>query len=95
MPGKVRTITVTSKGQVTLSSAARKQLGLQKGAALREIVIGNCLILMPQNELADQIRQRAQHALRNAGVSIDELTEELERSKEERFNTEFPDLASG
>ena len=56
---RVKTITMTSKGQVTLSSAARKQLGLEKGATLMEVVVGNCVILMPQNEVADQIRRRA------------------------------------
>lgn len=92
---RVKTITMTSKGQVTLSSAARKQLGLEKGATLMEVVVGNCVILMPQNEVADQIRRRAQKALDKAGVTVDELKQESEQLKTERFNSDFPDLPAG
>ncbi len=90
---QVKTVTMTGEGQVTLSSAVRKQLGLEKGATLKEVVVGNCVILMPQNEVADQIRRRAQMALHNAGVTVEELKLDIERLKEERFNKQFPDLA--
>jgi bifunctional DNA-binding transcriptional regulator/antitoxin component of YhaV-PrlF toxin-antitoxin module len=74
---RVKTVTMTSKGQVTLSSAARKQLGVDKGATFMEVVVGNCVILMVQNEIAAEIRQRAQQALINAGTTVDELKDEI------------------
>lgn len=90
---KVKSVSVSSKGQITLSSHARKQLGLEKGSTLMEVVVGNCVILMPQNQVLEQVRSRAQEALQMSGVSIDELNAEVERLKAERFAKEYPDLA--
>ncbi|MGI0133802.1 MAG: AbrB/MazE/SpoVT family DNA-binding domain-containing protein [Candidatus Micrarchaeaceae archaeon] len=90
---KVKTVSVSSKGQITLSSHARKQLGLEKGSTLMEVVVGNCVILMPQNQVLEQVRKRAQAALQKSGVTIDEINTEVERLKAERFAEQFPDLA--
>lgn len=90
---KVKSVSVSSKGQITLSSHARKQLGLEKGSTLIEVVVGNCVILMPQNQVLEQVRSRAQEALHKSGASIDELNAEVERLKAERFAKEYPDLA--
>jgi len=90
---KVKSVSVSSKGQITLSSYARKQLGLEKGSTLMEVVVGNCVILMPQNEVLDQLRARAQAALASSGVTVDDLNAEVERLKAERFAREYPDLA--
>ena len=46
----------------------------------------------PANEKLDEIRKSAQAALQKAGVTVDELLEEVERVKEERFAKEHPDL---
>lgn len=90
---KVKTVSVSSKGQITLSSHARKQLGLEKGSTLMEVVVGNCVILMPQNQVLEQVRRSAQAALRESGVTIDELNAEVEQLKAERFAEQYPDLA--
>ena len=83
---------MSSKGQITLSSHARKQLGLGKGSTLMEVVVGNCVILMPQNQVLEQIRKRAQAALQKAGTSIDEINAEVERLKDQRLAEQYPDL---
>lgn len=90
---KVKSVSVSSKGQITLSSHARKQLGLEKGSTLMEVVVGNCIILMPQNQVLEQVRRRAQEALKKSGVSIDEINAEVERLKAKRFAEQYPDLA--
>lgn len=90
---KVKSVSVSSKGQITLSSHARKQLGLEKGSTLMEVVVGNCIILMPQNQVLEQVRRRAQEALKKSGVSMDEINAEVERLKSERFAEQYPDLA--
>ncbi len=90
---KVRSVSVSSKGQITLSSHARKQLGLEEGSTLTEVVVGNCVILMAQNQALEQIRSRAQAALEKSGASIDDINAEVERLKAERFAEQFPDLA--
>jgi bifunctional DNA-binding transcriptional regulator/antitoxin component of YhaV-PrlF toxin-antitoxin module len=91
---KLRSVTLSSKGQVTLSSRARQQLGIGPGATLMEIVVGNCVILMPENRLLSDAMKLAQQSLQESGVSMDELNAEIERLKAERFAKEYPDLAS-
>lgn len=91
--GRLRSVTLSSKGQVTLSSKARQQLGLTPGATLMELVVGSCVILMPENRLLSDAMKRAQQALQECGVSMDELNAEVERLKAERFAKEYPDLA--
>ncbi|MCC7529091.1 MAG: AbrB/MazE/SpoVT family DNA-binding domain-containing protein [Candidatus Melainabacteria bacterium] len=91
---KLRSVTLSSKGQVTLSSRARQQLGIGPGATLMEIVVGSCVILMPENRLLSDAMKLAQQSLQESGVSMDELNAEIERLKAERFAREYPDLAS-
>jgi bifunctional DNA-binding transcriptional regulator/antitoxin component of YhaV-PrlF toxin-antitoxin module len=91
---KLRSVTLSSKGQVTLSSRARQQLGIAPGATLMEIVVGSCVILMPENRLLSDAMKLAQQSLHESGVSMDELNAEIERLKAERFAKEYPDLAS-
>jgi len=91
--GKVKSVTMTSKGQVTLSSKTRKKLGLEKGATFLEVLVGNCVLLVPEDKVLADIMTRAQEAIKDAGVTSDDLLEEVERLKAERFAKEYPDLA--
>ena len=94
MPSRLRSVTLSSKGQITLSRNARKQLGVEKGATLMELVVGNCVIYLPEDRILSEAMKGAREALARAGVTVNELQDEIERLKEERFNKEFPDLAS-
>lgn len=90
---KVKSVTMTSKGQVTLSSKTRKKLGLEKGATFLEVLVGNCVLLVPEDKVLADIMARAHEALKDAGVTSDDLLQEVERLKAERFAKEYPDLA--
>ena len=89
---RVKSITVTSKGQVTLSSTARKQLGIEKGTTLIEVIVGNCLVLLPENRITMQLRHEAAAALKQAGVSVDDLKNEADRIAQERLAERYPGL---
>ena len=91
---KLRSVTLSSKGQITLSSKARQQLGIAPGSTLMEIVVGSCVILMPENRLLSDAMKHAQQSLHESGISREELNAEIERLKAERFAQEFPDLVS-
>jgi bifunctional DNA-binding transcriptional regulator/antitoxin component of YhaV-PrlF toxin-antitoxin module len=90
---KVKSVTMTSKGQVTLSSKTRKTLGLEKGATFLEVLVGNCVLLVPEDKVLSDIMLRAQEAIKDAGITSDDLLQEVERAKAERFAKEYPDLA--
>ncbi len=89
----VKSVTMTSKGQVTLSSKIRKKLGFDKGATFIEVLIGNCVLLVPEDRVLSGIMARAQETLKDAGVSAKELLTEVEEVKTERFAKRYPKLA--
>ena len=89
---KMRSLTITSKGQVTISARARKLLGLDKGDHLIELVIGNCVILMPENRVLNEATRQAHKALNSAGVTVEELLKEAEQLKEDNFIEKYPKL---
>ena len=88
----IRSLTVTSKGQVTLSASARKLLGIEQGTSLIEVVIGNCVVLLPQNSIMHQLRTEAAAALARAGITPQEIIAEAERLREERFSERYPGI---
>lgn len=89
---KLRSLTMTSKGQVTISSRARKTLGLDKGDTLIEMVVGNCIVLLPQNQILADTARKAQEAIKRAGVSAEEIIQEADRLREARLAERYPEL---
>jgi len=88
----IKSLTVTSKGQVTLSASARKQLGIEQGTTIIEVVVGNCLVLLPQNTIMHQLRTEAAAAIQRAGVTAAEIIAETNRLAEERFAQRYPGI---
>lgn len=89
---KLRSLTMTSKGQITISSRARKALGLDKGDTLIEIVVGNCIVLLPENQILAETARKAQEAIKHAGVQAEEIIQEADRLREARLAQRHPEL---
>lgn len=89
---KLRSLTMTTKGQVTISSRARKELGLDKGDTLIELVIGNCIVLLPENQILAETARKAQEAIKQAGVTAKEIIREADRLREARLKNRYPNL---
>jgi hypothetical protein len=49
-------------------------------------------IFWPKNQAMDQLRKEALQALTHAGVTVEELKQEVDRIKEERFAERYPGL---
>jgi bifunctional DNA-binding transcriptional regulator/antitoxin component of YhaV-PrlF toxin-antitoxin module len=89
---KLRSLTMTSKGQVTISSRARKLLGLDKGDTLIEMVVGNCIVLLPEDQILAETARMAQEAIKNAGVEAEEIVQEADRLRQTRMVERYPAL---
>jgi len=76
-----RLVRVQEKGQVTLPAEVRKRLGLKKGdlVAVTETEAG--ILITRQEVIANALLDRIGDALRERGVTLDELIEE---GREER-----------
>jgi bifunctional DNA-binding transcriptional regulator/antitoxin component of YhaV-PrlF toxin-antitoxin module len=89
---KLRSLTMTSKGQVTISSKARKSLGLDKGDTLIEMVVGSCIVLLPESQILADTARKAQAAIKHAGVTAAEIVQEADRLRDERLAKRYPKL---
>jgi bifunctional DNA-binding transcriptional regulator/antitoxin component of YhaV-PrlF toxin-antitoxin module len=89
---RLRSLTMTTKGQVTISSRARKELGLDKGDTLIEMVIGNCIVLLPENQVLAETARKAQEAIKQAGVTAKEIIREADRLRATRLTKRYPNL---
>jgi bifunctional DNA-binding transcriptional regulator/antitoxin component of YhaV-PrlF toxin-antitoxin module len=88
----IRSLTVTSKGQITLSASARKRLGIEQGTTLIEVIVGNCLVLLPQNTIMHQLRTEAAEAIQRAGVTLEDIIAESDRLRKKRFSERYPGI---
>ncbi len=74
-------VRVQEKGQVTLPADVRKRLGLKKGDLVAVTVTEAGILITRQEVIANALLDRIGDALRERGVTLDELIEE---GREER-----------
>lgn len=77
----IRSLTVTSKGQVTLSSTARKQLGIEQGTGLIEVIVGDCLVLLLEATVIERISNDAQDAAKTVHEHLESIVAEARKQR--------------
>ena len=70
-----RLVRVQEKGQVTLPAELRRKLGLKKGDLVAIAETAEGLLITPQEVLAMKALDRVGQALRERGLSLEELIE--------------------
>ncbi len=91
----LQSLTVSSKGQITISADARKKLAIDRGTHLLEIVIGDCLLYVPEHTYLNQTLTSLQERLRRAEITADDIVADMEAHKEDTFRSLYPELADG
>jgi len=74
-------VRVQEKGQVTLPSNVREKLGLKKGDLVSIMETNEGILISPQQAVASQALDKIGEALREKGLSLEEL---MESGREER-----------
>lgn len=74
-------VRIQEKGQVTLPSEVRKRLGLRKGDLVSVVDTPEGVLIRPQQVLATEALDRIGAALREKGLSLDDL---IESGRQER-----------
>ena len=89
MAAQQHLVRVQEKGQVTLPAAVRKRLGLKKGdlVAIEETREG--VLITPQAILALKDLDEIGAALRESGVTLEELMESGRAIREELFREKY------
>lgn len=76
-------VRVQEKGQVTLPSEVRERLGLKKGDLVAVLETEEGVLISPQEIVATKALDRIGEALKEKGISLEEL---IESGREERVN---------
>lgn len=74
-PPQPKLVRIQEKGQVTLPADVRKRLGLKKGDLVAVVETPDGVLITPQEVVATKALDRIGDALREQGVSLDELIE--------------------
>lgn len=68
-------VRVQEKGQVTLPASIRQRLGIRKGDLVAVVETPDGILITPQEVVATQALDRIGAALREQGLSLDDLIE--------------------
>ena len=87
---RLQPLTVSSKGQITISADARRKLSIDKGTHLLEIVAGECLVYVPEHVYVNQLLANIRESLRRSNVTVEQLIADLEAHREEVLREFYP-----
>src|SRR5260370_15970212 len=90
-----RTYAIQEKGQVTLPREWRERFGLKKGDLVSFSVDDQGrLVVAPRTALAMEALDRIGNALREKGVTLEEMLETIEQTRQEMYDEEHPTQAN-
>lgn len=71
------TVRIRERGQVTIPSSYRKDLGLEENDSLNLVKIDEMLILTPRRPFGDATARKVEAAMKRKGVTLDDLLTNL------------------
>jgi AbrB family looped-hinge helix DNA binding protein len=71
------------KGRLSLPKSVRSALGLHSGSSLTYVLLGDAVLLIPQDAHLEQLQQQAIEALTEAGLRIQDLLDRLPQARDE------------
>ncbi len=86
-----RVYAIQEKGQVTLPHEWRERFGLKKGDLVSfSVDEQGRLIVSPRTALATEALDRIGKALKEQGISLEEMLDTLEETRQEMYDEEHP-----
>ncbi len=67
------TVRIRERGQVTIPSSFRKDLGLGENDTLNMVKIDEMLILTPRKPFGDAVARKVESAMKRKGLTLDDL----------------------
>jgi AbrB family looped-hinge helix DNA binding protein len=84
---------IGEKGQLTIPKEYRDELGLETGAPVAVLRIGEALILIPEQNRFRVLCDSIASALEHRQVSPEDLLETLPEARQRVFDRHYPELA--
>jgi len=95
MPVERRLVRVQEKGQVTLPAGIRKRLGLKKGDLVAVIETPEGVLITPQAVVATSALAQIGEALKEQGLSLEDMIESGREIREELYREQYGHLDTG
>ncbi len=75
------TVRIRERGQVTIPSAYRRDLGLEENDALNVVKIDEMLIFTARKPFGDAVAKRVDAAMRRKGITLESLLASLKEQR--------------
>lgn len=75
------TVRIRERGQVTIPSSFRKDLGLGENDTLNMVKIDEMLILTPRKPFGDAVARKVESAMKRKGMTLDDLLGNLKAQR--------------
>jgi len=75
------TVRIRERGQVTIPSSFRKDLGLGENDTLNMVKIDEMLILTPRKPFGDAVARKVESAMKRKGLTLDDLLGNLKEQR--------------
>jgi AbrB family looped-hinge helix DNA binding protein len=84
---------IGEKGQLTIPKQYRDEMGLDTGAPVAVLRIGECLMLIPEQNRFRALCESISSVLQQQGVTPEDLLSTLPEARERVFARRYPELA--
>jgi AbrB family looped-hinge helix DNA binding protein len=75
------TVRIRERGQVTIPSSYRKDLGLEENDSLNMVKIDEMLILTPRKPFGDAVARKMEAGIKRKGLTLDDLLADLKKQR--------------
>ena len=82
MEADIKKIRLRRRGQITLPAEFREQLNLGTDTILTTSMVGDAIILTPQNLLGPEVARRFSQQMQQKGLTLEDLLAGLEQQRE-------------
>ena len=80
------TVRIRERGQVTIPSSYRKDLGLEENDFLNMVKIDEMLILTPRKPFGDAVARKVEAGMKHKGLTLDDLLDNPERAAQKVYS---------
>jgi len=88
----VSSVKIGNRGQLTIPSEYRKELGIEKGDVINVMKVGEVLVLTRKQVIGDTIADKMEYVMKKKGLTLQDLVSNLKEQRR-KYNRETKKLS--
>lgn len=85
-------VKIGNRGQLTIPSEYRKELGIEKGDVINVMKVGEVLVLTRKQVIGDTIADKMEYVMKKKGLTLQDLVSNLKEQRR-KYNRETKKLS--